>query len=227
MRTYKINCNMNHKIIKIIIQLGLGVVAVILAYLLYDGIMTPIKFNKEKDIRFSATIEKLKDIRSAQVAFKDVYGVYSDNFDKLINFVKTDSFPAIKKEGDIPEELIDSLGNIDEAEKLALKMGLIKRDTIRVSVLDSIFPENFIVEDIRYIPYTDKKEFSLKSGSVKTASGVIVQVFEAAATNDVILNGMDQQLLINLNDEKLQIGHYPGLKVGDINHANNNTGNWE
>jgi len=56
-----------------------------------------------------------------------------------------------------------------------------------------------------------------------TASQVEVQVFEATAKNFDILDGMDRQLIVNLNDLK----DFPGLKVGDIEEANNNAGNWE
>ncbi|MFH2142010.1 MAG: hypothetical protein ABIJ97_06290 [Bacteroidota bacterium] len=218
---------MNNKIVKTLIQIALSVIAIILVYLIYNSIMNPIKFNEEKDIRYKATIEKLIDIRSAEVAYKDVNGKYADSFDKLIYFVKNDSFPAIRKIGEPAEDLIDSLGSYTEAEALSLKNKLIIRDTIRIAVLDSIFSKDYEIDNLRFVPFTEGKEFTLKSGSVKTASGVVVQVFEAAVTNDVLLNEMDKQLLINLNDEKLQMGHFPGLKVGDINHANNNNGNWE
>lgn len=218
---------MNNKYVKIAIQLVLLVIAIVLAYLLYRGIMTPIEFNKEKDKRYEATIKKLIDIRTAEVAYKDVYGKYTDNWDTLINFVKQGKFPIVKKIGTIPEELIDSLKDFDLAEREALKMGLISRDTVEVPVLDSLFSKDYPIDQIKYVPYTDNAVFDLKAGQVKTASQVVVEVFEASVHNDVLLHGMNKQLLINLNDEKEQLGRFPGLKVGDINQANNNAGNWE
>ncbi|GAB4284360.1 MAG: hypothetical protein Kow0068_09390 [Marinilabiliales bacterium] len=218
---------MNNKYVKIAIQLVLLVIAIVLAYLLYRGIMTPIEFNKEKDKRYEATIKKLIDIRIAEVAYKDVNGKYTDNWDTLINFVKHGKFPIVKKIGTIPEELIDSLKDFDLAEREALKMGLISRDTVEVPVLDSLFSKDYPIEQIKYVPYTDNAVFDLKAGQVKTASQVVVEVFEASVHNDVLLHGMNKQLLINLNDEKEQLGRFPGLKVGDINQANNNAGNWE
>jgi hypothetical protein len=139
------------------------------------------KFNKEKDTRFTAVIENLKEIRKAEIAYKDVYGEYADNFEKLICFVKN----------------------------------------------DSLFTDDYNLDAIRYVPFTDNAEFKLKAGKFKTMSGVIVPVFEASVTNDILLHGLNKKLLINLNDEKLQINHFPGLKVGDVNAANNNAGNWE
>jgi hypothetical protein len=64
----------------------------------------------------------------------------------------------------------------------------------------------------------------LKAGTILTASKVPVQVFEANASNFDILNGMNRQLIINLNDLAKD---FKGLRVGNIKEANNNAGNWE
>ncbi len=40
---------------------------------------------KSKDTKI--IIKKLKDIREAQIAFKDAHGSYASNFDTLISFV--------------------------------------------------------------------------------------------------------------------------------------------
>ncbi|HOG20367.1 MAG TPA: hypothetical protein PKW37_08000 [Salinivirgaceae bacterium] len=52
---------------------------------------------------------------------------------------------------------------------------------------------------------------------------MIVNVFESSALNNDILRGLDEQLIINLNDGK----PYPGLRVGSLTESNNNAGNWE
>ena len=52
---------------------------------IYNSIDAPIEFNKVKNERYQKVIERLKDIRNAQVAFKSVNGIYSDNFDSLVN----------------------------------------------------------------------------------------------------------------------------------------------
>ena len=44
---------------------------------------------------------------------------------------------------------------------------------------------------------------------------------------DVLLKGMDRQLIVNLNEERKITNRYPGLKVGSIDQPNNNAGNWE
>lgn len=204
------------------IQIGLALLIVILAFALFRSIQKPIKFEREKDIRYKAVIQNLKDIRTAQIAFKDVNNRYTGDFDSLINFIKYDSFPMIKAIGRIPDELVDSLG-VKKAEIEALRRGLISRDTVRIGILDSLFAKNYPIDSIRYIPYGNGTEFKLGAGVVETGSKVKVQVFEASAENFVILNGLDRQLIINLNDGK----DFPGLKVGSLVEATNNAGNWE
>ena len=75
------------------------------------------------------------------------------------------------------------------------------------------------------IPGESTNEISKLAAKLNVA--VVVPVFEASVTNDIVLHGLNKQLLINLNDEKIQMNKFPGLKVGDIAAANNNAGNWE
>lgn len=218
---------MNNKFIKIGIQVVLVALVIFIGYKLYAGIMEPIEFNKEKDKRYNATIRNLKDIRKIQVAYKDVNNEYADSFEKLIFFAKSGKFPVVKKFGKPPEELIDSVG-LAEAEMICFMNGTITRDTTYIPVLDSLFEVGYNLDSIKLVPYAGNNiQFKIAAGKVKTASQVVVPVFEASVTNDILLHGLNKQLLINLNDEKIQMNQFPGLKVGDIAVANNNAGNWE
>lgn len=199
------------KTVRYIIQIILGVLVVVLTYLIYSGIMKPINFEKVREARYEKVIERLKDIRTAEVAYKSVYQKYTGSFDTLINFVKSDSFPVEFKEGSLDDSI-------------AVAKGLIRRDTIYVPVRDSIFPKGYHYDSLRYIPFTTGKQFDLKAGTIVTGSKVTVQVFEATALNFDILNGMDRQLIINRNDLAKD---FKGIRVGNIKEANNNAGNWE
>lgn len=197
---------------------------VVLGYLLIDSIMNPIRFNNEKDRREKVIIERLKDIRTAQVAYKSKFGSYTGSFDTLINFVKTDSFPLIYKEGSLTDEMIEE-GITTERE--ALKRGLIVRDTSYRPVLDSIFDPGFHIDSIRYVPFAEPTEFTLKADKIPTTSKVEVEVFEASVLNNIFLAGLDRQLIINYNALRERITGFPGLRVGNITEPNNNAGNWE
>ncbi|MDZ7739862.1 MAG: hypothetical protein U5K32_12505 [Bacteroidales bacterium] len=208
-----------------VVRILLIAAIIVLGYLLLDSIMNPIRFNKERDKREEAIKERLINIRTAEVAFKSKHGRYTGSFDTLINFVKTDSFPLIYKEGSVTDEMIEEWGR--SAEREALSRGMIVRDTSYTSVMDSIFDPGFPVDSIRYVPYSGGKEFKLEADLVETGSKVKVEVFEASVLNNVFLRGLDEQLIINYNAERKKITGFPGMRVGNVKEPNNNAGNWE
>ena len=207
-----------------VIQILLVVAAIVLAFLIYKSIQRPMEFEKAKVARYEATVQKLKDIRKAQLAYKDVYGQFTGSFDTLINFVINDSVRNVRAIG----ELTDSMIEAKISEKKAIEMGLIIRDTIKVPVLESLFGENYDANSLRYVPVPgERTEFHLGQTIITTGSGIKVPVFEAKAHNNTILRGLDRQLVINLNDQRRTNEKYPGLRVGSLEEANNNAGNWE
>lgn len=203
---------------KALIHVLLAALIVFLAYATVQSIVKPIEFQKEQQKRYAETIQRLKDIRTAEGAFKEVNGDYTASFDTLIDFVKTGEFSIVRKIGEIPEDL---LGQISEKE--AIQKGMIIRDTTKVSVLDSLYPANYKIDSLRFIPYAGGREFTLKKGVIETQSKLKVKVFEASAPSKYILKGLDEQEIINLNDGL----DYKGLKVGSVTEVNNGAGNWE
>lgn len=207
-----------------IIQILLAIVAAGLVYFIYEGIQDPIEFDKASQERYEATIERLKDIRKAQLAYRDIYGQFTGSWDTLINFVKHDSLRNVRKIG----ELTDSMIEAGLTERRALREGLIIRDTIRESVLESLFGKSFNPESLKYIPVPDTTaEFMLGANVIVTGSGIKVPVFEAKAHNNIVLRGLDRQFVINMNEQRRLNEKYPGLKVGSLTEAVNNSGNWE
>ncbi len=93
---------------KKIINILLGLCVVGLLYIVYASIMNPIKFDREREKRERAVINRLIDIRSAQVEFRNQnQGQYTASFDSLINFVKVGKLPVIKKIGELTDKQID------------------------------------------------------------------------------------------------------------------------
>lgn len=206
-----------------VIKIVLAIAVIILGYLLIESIMQPIRFNREMKRREKATISRLEDIRTAQVAFKAKFGLYTGSFDSLINFVKYDSFPVVRAIGSIP----DSLYEAGMTEEEALRLGMIIRDTVNISVLDSIFQHGYAIDSLRFVPYADTNQFFLGATEIETDSKVRVKVFEAHVLNDLLLHGMNMQLIINYNAERIKITNFPGLRVGSLEEPTNNAGNWE
>ena len=78
-------------------QITLPIIIILLAGWLTIIILEPIQFEKEKNYRYTFIKEKLIDIRSAQLAYKEKNGQFTNDFDELINFVKIDSFVLVQK----------------------------------------------------------------------------------------------------------------------------------
>ena len=137
------------------------IISVFVLYTSYDNISSTVQFNtdfaqKEADIKV-----RLDDIKQAQLAYKEFYGVYCPTMDSLIYFVHTGKKMKIKKEGAVPDDKLttDEIAylygdnrpsdfKMTEIEATALskwpkntRQELIgfKRDTSFVSVLEAVF----------------------------------------------------------------------------------------
>ena len=133
---------------KVTLKLLLSVAVVLLAYMCYQSIMTPIKFDKEKEIRDDAIIARLIEIRKAQIEYKNVKGTHAKTFDELANFLNTEKLPFLIKEGVLTDEQLEQ----GMTEQEAVKKGLIRRDTVWVLAKDTILGANYNVADMRYVP---------------------------------------------------------------------------
>lgn len=171
----------------------------------------------------------MKDIRTAQEAYKEVYGKYTPSFDTLINFVKYDSIKVVRQIGALSDDDLEK--GITEAQ--AIKEGKIIRDTVKAPAIENVFPKDYDInlDYLRYVPFTDgKHQFKMGTGVVYTESGIEVPVFQAYVTNMVIFEDIRDKYneeLLQENGERKRLNKFAGLKVGDLKEANNNVGNWE
>ena len=191
--------------------------------------MKPVNFNDEKAQREQVAIQRLTDIRTLQVAFKSVNNRFSPSVDSLIHFYNTGELIIVKQ-----------IGSMDDSLAVARKQ--VKREEIKVPVKDTLFKDrpDLVLDSLRYVPFTNKMPIEINT-VIKQVSGIPVPLFEAKvpygvrpeAVNGVkqpfvgLLQGMDEQLIINLNAEREDQGRYSGLMVGSIDNPNNNAGNWE
>lgn len=212
---------------KKVFQILLAIAIVALAYLSYQSINKPLEYGKIKKQRYDRIIDQLKDIRKAQVAYKDVNGKYTGSFDTLISFIKTDSMPLVKSEGTLTDEQYEA----GMTEKEAVKKGFIIRDTIMISALDTLFGKEYPIENLRFVPFTKgKHQFKMGAGVFITGSQVKVQVFEAKVSNMIIFEDIYEEYNEEIkedNGNRIRLNKYPGLMVGSLEEANNNAGNWE
>lgn len=216
---------MKKGIIKLI-NVTLVVAVIVLIYLAYESIMTPIRFNQAYKQRSLVVIEKLKKIRDAEIVYLSIYDKYTGSFDTLINFIKKDSLKIIKSVGVVPDSIYLTSKTTKEAELRALKLGIISRDTIKISIKDTLFA-NYNVDTLPFIPYTSlTQKFQINAGSLKTLSKATRPVFEVKVHNNTFCEGLDPQELINLNDRQRKLDRFPGYVLGSMNEVTT-TGNWD
>ena len=212
---------------KLIIQIVLAGIIIFLGYKCYQSIMVPQRSQVIKNHRYELITQRLKDIRTAQEAFKEVYGKYTPSFDTLINFIKYDSIKVVRSIGSLSDDDLEK--GITEAQ--AIKEGKIIRDTVKVAAAGNVFPKEFEVDEIRYVPFTKRQhQFKMGSTTIWTDSGIEVPVFEAYVTNMVIFEDLRNEFneeLLQENGERIRLKKFAGLKVGSLKEANNNVGNWE
>lgn len=203
---------------KILLQIALGIISIILVYFIYESIMGPVRFNQTRSEREAKIIEKLKDIRNVQIAFKSVYGRYSSSFDTLIDFLEHGYMPIVLKKGTVPDSL---------TEAQALKLKIITRDTSRVLAKDSLFGnrKDFNIKELALVPTTNGKKFEINAGKI-TKGSFQVPVFEVCIPFKEYLGDLDKNLLQNLIQAREDINQYPGLKVGSMLEPSTD-GNWE
>lgn len=207
---------------KVTLKILLAAAVILLVYMCYRSIMTPIEFNKEKDVRESAIKTRLIDIRKAQIEYKNVYKTHAGSFTDLVKFLKEDKLPFLIKEGVLTDEQLEK----GMTEKEAVKKGLIRRDTIWVVAKDTLFGASYNVDDLANVPGTSVK-FSMDTATLTSGSGYTVKVFEAGVKYDDYLGDLDKQLVTNLKDKADKLEKFPGLRVGSLTEINNNAGNWE
>lgn len=231
---------------KMVLNVILAATAVLLAWMCYESIQIPVQFKADVAKRDEVVIQRLKDIRTLQEAHRDLYQKYCSTWAELITFAKTDSVKICQKIGTLTDEqLANGLKEKDaweylcnpkkyakEIAKFELSKETFSRDTIKVNVLDNdsaLISRNVWawIDSIQYVPFAPNDTFELELGSVTTASGYEMSLFEARVAYEVYLQGLDDGELANKIQERKDMEKYPGLKVGDATQANNNAGNWE
>ena len=210
---------------KIVLQFLLLVAIAILAYMCVQSIMTPRIFEKTRQEREAAIVERLIIIRNVQMGYRNYAssGTYAGSFEDLQKFLNEFKIPFITKEG----ELTDAQLKAGMTEKEAVKKGVIRRDTTFILAKDTLLSKNFDVASIGYVPGFEHEHFKLDTATLLSSSGYTVPVFEASVQYDVFLGDLDRQELINLKDMRVKMKRFPGLKVGSVLEINNNAGNWE
>ena len=199
---------------KKLFQIILAVAIVGLVYVIYVQISTPIRFDKETKAKKAQVIDRIKDIRTAQRAFKSKYQHFTASFDSLSAFVLTDTLELERK-------IVDE----DDSAAMAMlkKSGKKNIEKFKIAVIDTIFAPKKVtrqdVENFRFIPGTgNKAQFIMEAGIITTESKVVIPVVECRAPYKAFLDTVAyRQEVINLIDEEQNnFNRYPGVKFGSM-----------
>lgn len=167
-------------------------------------------------------IKRLEDVRKAEIAFKDVNGTYSDNFDSLVRFIDTADFVITQTRDTsyldkeykkiygvdkyVPDIIVDTLGY--------------------TSVKDSLFKNTDRYKDMMYVPGTDKKEkFEIATSEIIKGDNLL-PMFEVKVDKSIVLKGLNEQLIEK--ERKMQSVddiNGPYIQVGALDRVTD-TGNW-
>lgn len=164
------------KLGKVIVAAALWIVVMILGFWLYKIIQDPVQFEEDYQIRHTSTVERMKDIRTAQGYFLKSKGKYAGNFDELIASIKNDL---------ITEIIVN--GNADDTSIVTTY------DTLKYYIRDRItFTGTPKADDLRKIPMSGGEEFEMQA-DVLTLQRVQVPVYEVIAPKSKYLKNLDEE----------------------------------
>lgn len=229
---------MNSILKKVLTYLILPACIAGLTYALVASIMEPVHFEKHREYRKGIAVQRLKDIRDLQVAYKNVNGKYTADIDSLIMFYNEGKMKVVMQIGSQDDSVAVANTKALKRRKPRIKpeemlklyeagQSLVFKIENQIAVKDTLFNdrENFIVDSLAFIPFCG--DSIIMASTVKKVSGVNVPLFEASMPYKSLLKGLNNQLRINLDAQCEDQGKYKGLQVGSITAPNNNAGNWE
>ncbi|MEM6542276.1 MAG: hypothetical protein AAF634_14025 [Bacteroidota bacterium] len=205
---------------KTILQIVLWIVSVVFAYLIYKSVNGPIEFKKVRQERFQAVIDKLKDIRDAQEAYKSVNGKYAGNFESLVKFVDTGSYI-------ITQQRDSSFMRFDRVYQIELQVDTVVVDTLGfVKVKDSLFKNSAAYKSMMDVPFSQNSDKFEMKADIIDKSGYRAPVFEAKVKKDVVLYDQPGDLMAQENARN-SVEEVNGafITVGSLVDVSTN-GNW-
>lgn len=192
---------------RVIINIALIAIIGLLVWALISGIREPIAFQKERERRERAVVERLIDIRTSQELYRGVTGAFAPNFDTLKQVLTNGEFKVIQVFGD-PDDPTNS-----EA---------ILYDTIYMPAIDSVRALGINLDSLPFVPFGGGAQFELFADTL-TYQQTMVHVVEAGIARKVFMGDFADPRF-----RRYDSNYDPNkkLKFGDRNTPNI-AGNWE
>lgn len=206
------------KKIKPFLNLVLWGLIIYLAYITFMSVYGEIQFNQLKKERYQVVIDRLIDVRDAQLAHKEVTGKYAGTFDSLVRFIDTAQVAITQRRDStyVDEELTKRYGGVETYSTTVVI------DTLGYySVKDSLFKGKDFKKMSTVGIGEPGAQFELQSGSLDD-----IPVFEAKVDKSVILYDQDPNLVAKEKQVVSVDGvNGPSLRVGSMEEIKT-VGNW-
>ena len=220
-----------NKGLRIGLQLVLLLVGLLVVFLGWKSVKEPVDFEEKRDSKYAEVIHKMREIRDAQIAYRDYHKQYASTWDQLISFIDTGKYVVLetkdvkvmKKQRGLSYEGTETV--IDTLDVVPLKDSLFKKYK-NASKAE--------INELRYIPgLSEKKDFeiestldekfdSLNNKTIKTIR------FEVRAPKRDLLNSLDGNFDNFYVDREIHAEKGikdTVLKIGSLG-INSTDGNW-
>jgi hypothetical protein len=187
------------------VRVVLGVAALALSYKVYRIIAEPVEFASLKESRYDVAKLRLEQIREAELAYKEKYGEYQGDLNKLIDFVANDKVPIVLRK-DSSFTYYDKVYQQDMSKDTVVLRKIGEAPVVqKLQQKGDLFPADFKPEDLRFIPFSNQVAFDL---AVK-------------ASNEAIFHDVMKQYGSLIKDLSI-----PFLAVGSLSEPTL-SGNWK
>jgi len=206
------------KKLKVVVNLVLWIIIFVLGYFTFMSVYGEIQFNQLKEKRYAQVIDRMIDIRDAQLAYKQVNGKFTDSFDELVKFIDNGQFTITQRRD-------STIKDVEMTRQFGVDMfkDIVITDTLGTKpVKDSLFGADTRYKQMMNVPVGEPgAKFQMQAGTLDD-----IAVFEASVDKSVILFDQDK----NLVDKEKQVVSVDGvngptLTVGSMNEIKT-TGNW-
>lgn len=207
---------------KIVLQIILWIVIAALGYLLFNSVYGEVKFNELKEVRYQKSVEKLKDIRDSQLAYKQINGRFAKNFDELVTFIDTASYVLTQRRDTtvLDVEQTKAYG-VDSYKEIILT------DTLGYyPVKDSLFKGSRNYKSLKKVPIKGiDADFEMEAGTI-LKNDIKIPVFEAKVAKDILLHDQPKDYVMK-EKQVISVDGVNGayLSVGSMTDISTN-GNW-
>ncbi len=192
---------------RLVINLILAALVLAFIWVLIGSIREPIAFRNEYQRRENAVIDKLRMIRQAQEAFRDIKGGFAPSFDSLKKVLRQDSFRVINVVGDPDDPNFT---------------GEVTYDTLYFAAYDSIQVLGIGLDSMEYVPFSGGATFSIDADTL-TYQSTLVNVVEVGTRYSEFMGPYADPRFARYDQS-----YNPSsiIKFGDMNRPNL-SGNWE